>query len=124
MFCIRLASMQVLWNGVPSNPFQPSRGIRQGDPISPYLFVICIERLAQAINDQIDKGHLQPFKIYKKFPPMPYLFFADDLMLFAKADSNKLFALTTALDVFCRASSQMISKEKPTLFCSSSVLER
>lgn len=53
MFCISSVSMQVLWNKVPSKKFYPSRAIRQGDPISPYLFVHCIERLGHAICNQL-----------------------------------------------------------------------
>ncbi|XP_061369208.1 uncharacterized protein LOC133312081 [Gastrolobium bilobum] len=44
MKCISTASMNVLWNGATTREFNPSRGVRQGDPISSYLFVLCIER--------------------------------------------------------------------------------
>lgn len=45
--------MQILWNGELSDKFYPSREITQGDPISLYLFVLCIERLAQSIITQV-----------------------------------------------------------------------
>lgn len=54
MACISSCSMQVMWNGKAFDPFLPSRGIRQGDPISPYLFVLCIKRLAHSIKENVD----------------------------------------------------------------------
>lgn len=55
MNCVSSASLHVLWNGVPTQQFTPSRGIRQGGPISPYLFVVAMERLGHAI--------LRPFQM-------------------------------------------------------------
>lgn len=52
MECVTSASLRVIWNGEPSQRFHPSRGIRQGDPLSPYLFVMCMERLYQTIEEQ------------------------------------------------------------------------
>ena len=44
--CISLATMQLLWNDSSIDRFSFSRGVQQGDPISPYLFVLCIEKLS------------------------------------------------------------------------------
>lgn len=49
MTCVMTNSMQVLWNGQPRPSFQPRRGIKQGDPLSPYIFVLCMERLSLLI---------------------------------------------------------------------------
>lgn len=43
--CISSTTTQVLWNSEYKDYFSPSRGIRKGDPILPYIFVLCIERL-------------------------------------------------------------------------------
>lgn len=45
LHCISTSRMRVLWNGEALEEFHPSRGIRQGDPLSLYLFVLCIEKL-------------------------------------------------------------------------------
>lgn len=48
--------MQVIWNGEVGAPFYPNRGIPQGDPLSPYIFVLCMERLSQAIGKVVEEG--------------------------------------------------------------------
>ena len=52
MSCISGSSISVLFNGGQLDPFLPSRGIRQGDPLSPYLFILCMEVLGFLIADQ------------------------------------------------------------------------
>lgn len=53
--CISSSRMRVLWNGEALEEFSPSRGIRQGDPISLYLFVLCIERLFHLTNVAVEQ---------------------------------------------------------------------
>lgn len=50
MFCVKNASTKILWNGEPLDTFEHSCGLRQGDPISPYLFVLCVERISYLIS--------------------------------------------------------------------------
>lgn len=77
--------MQLLWNGDTADTFQPSRGVRQEDPLSPYLFVICMERLAHMIQARITTKEWIPIRLCKKGPPISHLFFADDIILFVEA---------------------------------------
>ncbi|XP_039041070.1 nuclear transport factor 2A-like [Hibiscus syriacus] len=58
MTCVTTVTTQVLWNGVVTESFKPSRGIGQGDPLAPYIFVLCMERLSHAINRRVDSGSL------------------------------------------------------------------
>lgn len=51
------SSFNILWNGEKTNLFRPTRGICQGDPLSPYLFMLCMEKLTQLINDRMNSGH-------------------------------------------------------------------
>ncbi|KAL4291711.1 hypothetical protein GQ457_14G003420 [Hibiscus cannabinus] len=68
MYCVRSVTTQVAWNGELSNSFRPSRGIRQGDPLSPYLFVLCMDRFSQAINSSVLAGEWHPIRLARDGP--------------------------------------------------------
>ena len=61
MNCVRSSSLSILWNGSKLEPFTPTRGMRQGDPLSPYLFVLCMEKLSLLINQKVDTGCLEAY---------------------------------------------------------------
>lgn len=83
--CISTASMRMLWNGEALDVFTPVRGIRQGDPISPYLFVLCIKRLFHLISLVVDNKFWKPIQLNIGGPLLSHLAFANDLILFAEA---------------------------------------
>ncbi|KAK5842070.1 hypothetical protein PVK06_004398 [Gossypium arboreum] len=56
MSTISTSTMQILWNGVPTENFQLARGVRQGCPLSPYLFVLCMEWLGHNLHEVINTG--------------------------------------------------------------------
>jgi len=58
--CISSPSYKIMWNGEKTDTFYPSRGIRQGDPLSPYLFVICMDKLSHMIADQVEASYWLP----------------------------------------------------------------
>ena len=58
MECITTVSYSILVNGDPSDIIHPSRGLRQGDPLSPYLFLICSEGLHGLLNKEAEEGHV------------------------------------------------------------------
>ncbi|KAH1039445.1 hypothetical protein J1N35_041188, partial [Gossypium stocksii] len=60
---ISLSSMQILWNGIPFQSFKPVRGIRQGCPLSLYLFVLCMEWLEHIIHSEISAGRWHSIRL-------------------------------------------------------------
>ncbi|CAL1406444.1 unnamed protein product [Linum trigynum] len=90
MTCVEQNRMRILWNGELSQPFSPSRGVRQGDPLSPYLFMLCMERLSHKIDEAVDNGLWKAVKLTTNSPPLTHLFFANDLLLFAEAESRQI----------------------------------
>ncbi|KAH9673090.1 reverse transcriptase domain-containing protein [Citrus sinensis] len=117
----RLTSMQILWNGECTEDFVPSRGIRQGDPISPYIFVLCIERLSHRILRAVNTGTWRPIRLSKRGTPITHVFFADDLLLFAEASCNQAAMINDVLNTFCVSSEAKVSKQKSQVFFSKNV---
>jgi len=83
MSCISTTSMSLLFNGGKLNTFKPSRGIWQGDPLSPHLFILCMKYLGQLIEKECIKKRWIPMKAFKENIGISHMFFVDDLMLFA-----------------------------------------
>ncbi|CAN0877256.1 LINE-1 retrotransposable element ORF2 protein [Linum grandiflorum] len=121
MACISTPSTQIQWNGGLSAPFQPGRGLRQGCPLSPYLFTLCVERLSNLIMEKISEGTWAPFSLGRGGPALSHLFFADDLVLFGNATIDQCLAIKDCLDRFCEASGQVVSNEKSRIFFSKNV---
>lgn len=118
MECVTTASLQVLWNGEPTQRFKPSRGIRQGDPLSPYLFVMCMERLYQTIQETIADGRWKPIRVNRDGSQLSNLFFADDIVLFVEADTDQAKIINECLNRFCSASGQKVSRPKSRVYFS------
>lgn len=121
MQCVTSPSMRLLWNGEQTDPFTPSPVIRQGDPLSPYLFVLCMERLNQIIEEAVIQGHWKPIYASRGGPLLSNLFFADDIMLFAEATTEQASILSSCLHRFCLASGQKVSLQKSRVYFSKNV---
>ena len=90
----------------------PSRGIRQEDPLSPYLFILCMEMLGFLISEKCSANLWDPMKASRNGPVFSHLFFTDDLLLFAKADLKNCCNIRETLDTFCELSGQKVSLAK------------
>lgn len=120
---ISSSTMSINWQGRSTAPFFPSRGIRQGDPISPYLFVIAMERLGHYIMDSLHQGRWSTFSCNRGRPKLSHLFFADDILLIGEASVEQVVEIKHVLDLFCSASGQKISYPKSSVYFSKNVPE-
>jgi hypothetical protein len=75
MTCVTSVHFAILVNGSPGEWFRPSRGIRQGDPMSPYLFLICAEVLSSLLSQTESKGIITGVPSSPKGPKITHLFF-------------------------------------------------
>lgn len=121
MNCVSTTSISLIFNGGALDPFQPLRGIRQGDLLSPYLFILCMEVLSYLIVDKCNMNLWSPVKASKDGSTFFHLFFTDDLILSVKADIKNCQSLREVLDEFNMLSGQKVSLTKSKVFSSPNV---
>lgn len=112
MACVTSSKIQIQWNGSLLEEFKPNRGIRQGDPVSPYLFILCLERLGHMICKATHDKRWKPVAWDRGTIQVPYLFFADDILLFAQATPDQAVLIKHILEQFCQGSGLSISIAK------------
>ncbi|KAL9687816.1 hypothetical protein QQ045_032223 [Rhodiola kirilowii] len=97
VLCISTVSYRIRINESISEIIRPERGLRQGDPISPYLFLLCAEWLTYAINDSQRLGLVEGIKINREAPVVSHLMFADDCLIFCKASKEAVMHIKNIL---------------------------
>jgi hypothetical protein len=112
MKCVTSVSFSILVNGQPSPKFNPNRGIRQGDPLSPYLFILCADVFSRMITAKQDQSLINGIAIAQNAPKVSHLFFADDSLIFCKAQKEEASQLKAIFDEYQRVSGQLINMEK------------
>ena len=115
MQCVSSVTYSFLINGSPRGRVRPSRGIRQGDPLSPYLFILCSEVLSGLCNRAQEDGSLKGIQVARGSPYINHLLFADDTMFFLKSDKNSREALKGILKRYESVSGQLINAEKSAI---------
>ncbi|XP_017629229.1 uncharacterized protein LOC108472231 [Gossypium arboreum] len=102
----------VLLNGVPTLKFWPARSIRQGCLLYRYLFIFCMEWLAQSIRITIDAGNWNPIRLARNGLLLSHLFFVGDFILFGHADGHQAQDYQDVLHVFRDCSAARIIWDK------------
>lgn len=121
MRCISTVSYQILINGQPSKSFSPERGLRQGDPLSPYIFILCANVLSGLLLSKISNKMLHGLKVARQAPQISHMFFVDDSLLFTRANSSEADIFLNILSTYQRASGQMVNMDKSEVSFSQNV---
>ena len=121
MACVTTVSFSVLLNGNSHGFIKPERGLRQGDPLSPFLFILCAEALVSCLNASEEAGRLHGIKLSASAPAVHHLLFADDSLLLCKANILEATEVLTCLKEYGDASGQMINLQKSSIIFGSKV---
>jgi hypothetical protein len=105
-------------NGEYTYTVVPGRGLRQGDPISPYLFLLCAEGFSTLLHQAELAGRLRGIRISPQAPTVNHLLFADDALLLFEADHDGAEEINAILQVYEAMSGQVINREKSSILFS------
>ncbi|RVW29085.1 LINE-1 reverse transcriptase-like [Vitis vinifera] len=117
-WCLSTVRYSVMVNGSPTGFFQSSRGLRQGDPLSPYLFIVVMEAFSGLIKRAMAGGFLSPCLIRGRRGEgvqISHLLFADDTLIFCEAKEDQLLYLGWLLMWFEAISGLRANLEKSEL---------
>ena len=115
MQCVESVSFSVLVNGSPRGMIKPERGIRQGDPLSPYLFILCAEVLSNLLTKAEDLNRLKGMKISTTGPVINHLLFADDALFFCHAHQKSCNTIMSILHEYEQVSGQAVNLNKSAI---------
>ncbi|KAL5800890.1 hypothetical protein ACOSQ3_032522 [Xanthoceras sorbifolium] len=130
MDCVSTSKLSFMINGKSVGEVTPQRGLRQGCPLSPYLFLLCAEVLSSLIKGNESNGQSLGMRCCRGSPLVSHLFFADDSIVFCRASVQNCEKLKQILNVYEKASGQRINLQKSNItfspnvedVCSASIL--
>lgn len=113
---LQSAYVSILVNGSSCGFLTCSRGVRQGDPLSPLLYCLAEEVLSRGISRLVAKRKIKCIPSPRKVLVPSHVLFADDVMVFMQGNSSGLRVLNRFLDVYARNSGQVVNKAKSFVF--------
>ena len=115
MQCISKATYSVLINGEPHGRITPTRGLLQGDSLSPYLFLLCMKGFHGLLRKAEENGDIRGVSICRSASKLTHLLFANDSLIFCRAKINECEKLLEILATYERASRQQINRDKNSI---------
>ncbi|KAL5566826.1 hypothetical protein UlMin_029990 [Ulmus minor] len=113
--CISLANFSIMINGKPRGRFGASRGLRQGDPLSPFLFILVVDILGRMMDKAVRIGEVKGFKVGREEEVVSHLQFADDTLFLLEPDKSNIEKVNTILKFFSMCSGLKINMNKSSL---------
>ncbi|XP_038972705.1 uncharacterized protein LOC120104884 [Phoenix dactylifera] len=122
--CVRGPKFSILVNGTPSPFFESTMGLRQGCPLSPYLFILCADILSRDLQRVCARRELEAYVPALGASPLSHLLFADDCLLLARARVSDARVLRRVVADYCMASGQRVNFQKSAVRFSPSTESR
>ena len=104
MTCVSTVSYSIRINGKLYGHICPTKGIRQGDPLSSYMFILCVKGLGTLLYKAEKEGTITGLPIAKEGTKINHLFFANDSLLFCRANFMEWVNVQKILDMYEKAS--------------------
>ncbi|KAL4347289.1 hypothetical protein GQ457_17G007720 [Hibiscus cannabinus] len=118
MKCVTSVSYCIRMNETVSDFFSPTRGLRQGDPLSPFLFLFCTQGLSALLLKEQAEGRIKRVRASQAGPRVNHLLYADDCILFIKNSPSEATRVLEVLSEYEAASGQKVNKDKSTIYFS------
>ena len=123
MGCVTTPSFSILITRKEYGNIRPSKGIRQGDPLSPYLFLLCVEGFTSLLEKAELDVHIRGASICRRAPRISTLMFADNSIIFCRATSREVGVINEFLQTYANASSQCTNMKKSSVYFNSNTQE-
>ena len=114
--CISTTRISVLVNGSPEGFFEVSRGLRQGDPLSPFLFIIMAEAFGRAISNASRNKEIRGVTVTQNVPNITHQQYADDTILPGESSWKEALNYKSIIDNYMNASGQKVNVAKSEIF--------
>ncbi|KAL0313070.1 UNVERIFIED_CONTAM: Retrovirus-related Pol polyprotein from type-1 retrotransposable element R2 [Sesamum radiatum] len=121
MLCVSSVTFSFLLNGEQFGFLRPERGLQQGDPLSPYLFLFRVEALSGLLKEAKDEGNIRGVAVSRTAPPISHLLLYDDTLVFCEASTEGLTCVKIVLTTFEQASGLKINLLKSAMVVNRSV---
>lgn len=110
--CVSTVSFGLLLNGQRIGSFSPLRGLRKGDPLSPFLFILCANVLSLMLLKAEEENDIEGIRYARTGPMISQLMYADDTVLFFKADQSSCEKVKKILQDYCVLAGQKVNFDK------------
>ena len=118
MRCVSSVKYAVRINRQPYGSIQPSRGLRQGNSLSPYLFLLCAKGLSALLTLAAQRNTIKGVAAFANGPRISHLFFANDSLIFGRATKSEAKEFQRILRVYELSSGQQLNCHKTSLYFS------